>query len=198
MQKYSSTLKSISYLYPEMKKASMLVSEGYDLEEIREKAIKDNIFMMNSESRKKQITSNIIKRLEILDDYLIQKIAYGDLDTSKQIVFYSILKTDRLFFEFIQEVYKEKINLKNNIITDKDFNLFFHIKKEQSEQINSWTEQTIKKLIQIYKYILVESNLAERRKKDIYVTRPLIDIELVDYLKNKGDTIYVESILGEI
>ncbi|MCG4586421.1 DUF1819 family protein, partial [Anaerosalibacter bizertensis] len=114
------------------------------------------------------------------------------------IVFYSILKTDRLFFEFIQEVYKEKINLKNNIITDKDFNLFFHIKKEQSEQINSWTEQTIKKLIQIYKYILVESNLAERRKKDIYVTRPLMDIELVDYLKNKGDTIYVESMLGEI
>jgi len=181
-----------------MKKASMLVLGGYDLEEIREKAIKDNIFMMNSESRKKQITSNIIKRLEILDDYLIQKIAYGDLDTSKQIVFYSILKTDRLFFEFIQEVYKEKINLKNNIITDKDFNLFFHIKKEQSEQINSWTEQTIKKLIQIYKYILVESNLAERRKKDIYVTRPLMDIELVDYLKNKGDTIYVESMLGEI
>lgn len=198
MQKYSSTLKSISYLYPEMKKASMLVLGGYDLEEIREKAIKDNIFMMNSESRKKQITSNIIKRLEILDDCLIQKIAYGDLDTSKQIVFYSILKTDRLFFEFIQEVYKEKINLKNNIITDKDFNLFFHIKKEQSEQINSWTEQTIKKLIQIYKYILVESNLAERRKKDIYVTRPLMDIELVDYLKNKGDTIYVESMLGEI
>ena len=111
---------------------------------------------------------------------------------------YYFLKTDRLFFEFIQEVYKEKINLKNNIITDKDFNLFFHIKKEQSEQINSWTEQTIKKLIQIYKYILVESNLAERRKKDIYVTRPLMDIELVDYLKNKGDTIYVESMLGEI
>src|SRR5699024_5096877 len=104
----------------------------------------------------------VIKRMKVLDDFLIQKIAYGDLDTSKQIVFYSILKTDRLFFEFVQEVYKEKVNLKNNIITDKDFNLFFYSKKEQNERVNSWSEQTVKKLIQVYKYILVESNLAER------------------------------------
>jgi len=102
MLKYSSTIKSISCLYSEMKKASILVSEGYSLEEIKEKAIKDNTFMINSENRKRQIASTVIKRMKVLDDFLIQKIAYGDLDTSKQIVFYSILKTDRLFFEFVQ------------------------------------------------------------------------------------------------
>ena len=55
MQKYSSTLKSISYLYPEMKKASMLISKGYSLEKAKEKAIEDNIFMINSESRKDKL-----------------------------------------------------------------------------------------------------------------------------------------------
>ncbi|NMB27652.1 MAG: DUF1819 family protein [Tissierellia bacterium] len=198
MQKYSSTLKSISYLYPEMKKASMLISKGYSLEKAKEKAIEDNIFMINSESRKRQIASTVINRMKILDDFLIEKIAYGDLDTSKQIVLYSILKTDRLFFEFFQEVFKEKITLKDNIITDKDFNLFFQSKREQSEQINSWTEYTVRKLKQVYKYILVESNLAERKKKDLYITRPLMDRSIVLYLKDKGDTIYIQSMLGEI
>jgi len=198
MQKYSSTLKSISYLYPEMKKASMLISKGYSLEKAKEKAIEDNIFMINSESRKRQIASTVINRMKTLDDFLIEKIAYGDLDTSKQIVLYSILKTDRLFFEFFQEVFKEKITLKDNIITDKDFNLFFQSKREQSEQINSWTEYTVRKLKQVYKYILVESNLAERKKKDLYITRPLMDRSIVLYLKDKGDTIYIQSMLGEI
>lgn len=198
MQKYSSTLKSVSFLYPEIKKASMLACNGHSLEKMKEKAIKENVFMMNSESRKRQIASIVTKRMEELDDFLIQQIAYGDLDTSKLIVFYSILKTDRLFFEFTYEVFKEKIFLKNNIITDKDFNLFFQSKREQNEQINSWTEQTVKKLIQVYKYILIESNLAERRKKDLYITTPLIDVELIKYLKDKGDRVYIESVLGEI
>lgn len=198
MQKYSSTLKSVSFLYPEMKKASMLACRGYSLEEIKEKAIKNNIFMMNSESRKRQITSTVVNRLKILDEFLIEKIAYGDLDTSKLIVVYSILKTDRLFFEFFQEVFKEKISLNDSTIIDKDFNLFFQNKREQSEQINSWTEYTIKKLRQVYKYILVESNLAERIKKDLHITRPLIDKEIILYLKDKGDAIYIESMLGEV
>lgn len=198
MLKYSSTIKSISYLFSEMKKASTLASKGYSMEEIKEKAIDENIFMINSESRKRQIASAVIKRLKVLDDFLVHKIAYGDLDTSKQIVFYSILKTDRLFFEFVQEVYKEKIILKNNVITDKDFNLFFQSKREQSERVNSWAEQTVKKLIQIYKYILVESNLAERRKKDLIITRPLVDPELIEHLKGIGDVVYIESMLGEI
>lgn len=198
MQRYSSTLKSVSYLYPEMKRASILVVEGYSLEEVKEESIENNIFMMNSESRKRQITSTIVNRMKILDSFLIEKIAHGDLDTSKRIVLYSILKTDRLFFEFIHEVFKEKISLKDYIITDKDFNFFFQSKREQSEQINSWTEQTVKKLRQVYKYILVESNLAERKKKDLHITRPLIDKEIILYLKDRGDTIYIESMLGEI
>lgn len=198
VQIYSSTLKSISYLYPEMKKASMLSLDGYSLEEIKEKAIKENIFMMSSESRKKQIASTIFKRMEVLDEFLIKKIGYGDLDSSKQIVLYSIIKTDRLFFEFMSEVFKEKISLKDNTITDKDFNFFFQGKREQSEQISSWAEQTVKKLIQVYKYLLVESGLAERRKKDLIITRPLIDREIVIHITDNGNGFYIESMLGEI
>ena len=97
MQRYSSTLKSVSFLYTEMKKASILISKGHNLEEVKENAINDNIFMINSESRKRQIASTVINRMRVLDDFLIEKIVYGDLDTSKQIVFYSILKIQILF-----------------------------------------------------------------------------------------------------
>ena len=77
MQKYSSTLKSVSFLYPEIKKASMLACNGHSLEKMKEKAIKENVFMMNSESRKRQIASIVTKRMEELDDFLARALLEG-------------------------------------------------------------------------------------------------------------------------
>jgi hypothetical protein len=125
MLQYTSILKSRPYLYLELKKAALLKIQGLDEENIKNKAIDENIFTVNTEARKREIASTVINRIEGLDDYILDKIVNGSLQTSKQLAIYSILKTDRLFFEFMKEVYKEKIILKDFIITDKDFNIFF-------------------------------------------------------------------------
>ena len=122
---YKSTIKSRPYLYKETKKASSLVNEGLDVDYIKEKSLQDNIFQLESEARKKEVASIITARLKDLDKQIIYSIENSNVETSKVLVLYAILKTDRLFFEFINEVYKEKILLKDLFIKDKDFNLFF-------------------------------------------------------------------------
>lgn len=97
MSGYTSVLKSSSYLYLELKKACNLKIQSLDENEIRNKAIEENIFALSTETRKKGIASAVVNRLKVLDDYLIDKIANGNLQTSKQLALYSILKTDRLF-----------------------------------------------------------------------------------------------------
>lgn len=198
MLQYTSILKSRPYLYLELKKASQLKKQGLDEETIRNKAIEENIFAVNTEARKREIASTVINRIEGLDNYILDKIVNGSLQTSKQLAIYSILKTDRLFFEFMKEVYKEKLLLKDFIITDKDFNVFFRRKAEQSDQIAEWKDYTFYKLKQVYKRVLSESGFIKNSKKEVEIIPQIMEEEVVQHLKNIGDMPYLEVMLGEI
>lgn len=198
MLKYKSTIKARSFLYLEMKKASNLYLQGFSIDEIKQKALEENIFLLKTESRIKEIASTIEDRMRALDDFLISKIAQGNLETSKQITLYSILKTDRLFFEFMQEVYCEKYLLMDYMITNKDFSIFFQRKAEQSQQVASWKDYTYYKLEQVYKRTLLEAGFARKSKTNIEITKPIMEKDIIDYLKGKGDDIYIKAMLGEM
>ena len=198
MLEYRSTIKARSYLYLELKKAANLYLQGFTLDDIRKKALDENIFSLNSENRIKEIASTILKRLGALDEILLIKLTKGDLEMSKQIALYAILKTDRLFFEFMQEVYREKYFIKDYLITDKDFAIFFNRKAEQSLQVAGWKDYTLYKLKQVYKRILTEAGFVNKKNKDIEITRPLIEQELANHLRQKGDNIYLQAMLGGI
>ncbi len=121
---YKSTIKSRPYLYKETKKAVILINTGVELDKIKSKSLEENIFQLESESRKKEVASIITTRLKAVDKFVIDKIENSNIETSKILVLYAIIKTDRLFFEFINEVYKEKVLLKDLFIRDKDFNIY--------------------------------------------------------------------------
>lgn len=198
MQKYTSIIKSRPFLYLEFKKVCQLKLQGFNDQEIMNKAVEENIFTVNSEARKREIASTVINRLREIDEYVIEKVFNGSLQTSKQLAIYSILKTDRLFFEFMQEVYKEKIMLKDYMLTDKDFNIFFRRKSEQSDQIANWKDYTFYKLKQVYKRILSEAGFIKNTKQEVKLLPQIMEIEVVEHLKSIGDLVYLEAMLGEI
>jgi hypothetical protein len=198
MTGYSSTIKTRSFLYLELKKAANLYLQGFTIEDIKQEALKENIFLLYSENRIKEIASTISERLKALDVELLHKLTKGTLETSKQVALFAILKTDRLFFEFMQEVYKEKYLIRDYLITDKDFAIFFQRKAEQSQRVAKWKDYTFYKLKQVYKRILIEAGFVKKNKKDVEITRPLMEQELVDHLNEKGDGIYLQAMLGGI
>ena len=195
---YKSTIKSRPFLFKETKKAAELINKGFKEFEIKEKAKKDNIFQVNTETRRSEIASIVLQRLKAIDDFLIEKIVNGDIGTSKQIVIYSIMKTDRLFFEFMYEVYREKILLRDFKLQDKDFNLYFNRKKEQSERVASWDDYTFYKLKQVYIRILFEAGFIKNQKKDREIVKPILEEEVVEHLKEIGDIKYLNALMGEI
>lgn len=195
--KYKSTIKSRPYLYKETKKAAILIKQGLSVDEIKTKSIEYNIFQLESEARKKEVASIIAARLKDLDEYIIDKISEGNVETSKILVLYAIIKTDRLFFEFINEVYREKLLLRDLFLRDKDFNTFFQGKREQSDKVASWAEYTLKKLKQVYIRILFECGLIENQKGDRKIKTPILESEVKEYLYKVGDKIYINAILGD-
>jgi len=192
---YKSTIKTLPFLFLELKKAADLILQGFNDSEVIEKALYDNIFQVNTETRKKEIALTVLERLKVLDDVLLERLVYGDIATSKLIALYTILKTDRLFFEFMNEVFKEKLIMRDYTIQDKDFSLFFDRKKEQSEKVASWKEYTFYKLKQVFTRILFEAGLIND-KKDRRIIRPVLDNALIEHLKSRGEELIVNIFLG--
>ena len=91
--KYSSGIKSKPFLYVEFKKAADLMLEYPDqsIRDLKKKTVEENIFQFDSTNRKKEVASAVFKRLKVLDDFLIDKLLNGTIDTGKQITIYSIL-----------------------------------------------------------------------------------------------------------
>ena len=195
---YKSTIKSKPFFYKESKKVANLMIQGLNNVEIKNKSINENIFQVNTENRRKEIASTVLKRLNVLDDYMLQKIVEGSMETSKTLVLISIMKTDRLFFEFMNEVFREKIILKDFYLNDADFNIYFERKKEQSERVRSWNDYTFYKLKQVYSRILFEAGFIKNKNGSREILRPIIEKELEDHLSKTGDKIYLKALLGEM
>ncbi len=196
-KQYTSTLKSVPYFYIEFKTVAKLKLQGLTDLEIKNNAVKENLFMVKTDTRRREIIARILERIELLDDYLIDKVVNGIIETSKQIVLYTILKTDLLFFEFMNEVFREKMILNEKYIADKDFSIFFTIKMEQSEQLAEWKDYTFYKLKQVYKRILREAGLIKREKKDLLIIPQIIESDVYNHIKNKGDEVYLRAMIGE-
>ncbi|MCK8827431.1 DUF1819 family protein [Natroniella acetigena] len=193
---YSTSIKYTDFLYLELKKVAKLKFEKQKLnsKEIKAKAVEDNIFQFDTVARRKRIANAMIKRLEVLDEYLLQQLVIGSIETSKQITLYTILKTDCLFFEFMWEVYRENYLIKEPYLTDKNFSIFFQKKSEQSEKVASWKEYTYYKLKQTIIRILFEagfiSDQDERR-----IVKPIINLGVAEHLKDIGDEKYLKVML---
>ena len=191
-QPYRSTIKSRPYFYIETKKLSGLIRQGYKEPQLKEQVMNNNIFQVKTESRKREIASVILSRLEVLDDYLIKQISEADVDSSKIIVLYAIMKTDRLFYEFMNEVFSEKIVYQDLSLTDPDFNIFFEGKRQQSDRIASWRDYTFYKLQQVYMRILSEAGLLKKRK----ILIPIINPDVLEHIRNSDGPRFIDVLVG--
>ena len=193
---YSAAMTSRPYLYKETKIVASLLANGTDITAIKKISVEENIFQLEKEYRRIEVAQAIISRLKNIDPLIIDKIANGTTEISKLLVVYIIMKHNRLFFEFINEVYREKIILRESTVKDKDFNIFFNRKREESEKVNGWSEHTFKKLKNVFTIILVDSGMGIKKNGEIEIKVPLIDKEISNHLIAIGDKVYINAMEG--
>ena len=175
-EKYSAGLISQSFWFIEIKKILRLIREGKREDEIKKLCIEENLFGTTNEYRAKRIYGYIWNRVKHLDGKIIELFNESDLSTQKIINLIAIMRCDRLFFEFIYEVYREKNILGTLTIEDRDANIFFRNKEVQNENIAKWTDRTKKRLKSCYFNYLIDANLITIKDKKKYITPPIFDI----------------------
>jgi len=193
---YSAGLISQSFWFLEFKRIVKLKSEGKTEDEIKTLCLEQNLFGAAKEYRAKRMFGYIMTRVKTLDETMIDLFCTSDLETQKLINLVAILRCDRLFFEFVYEVYREKVLLGVPVIEDADVNIFFNGKEAQNDDVASWTDATMKKLKNCYLNFMTDANLLTVINKEKRITPPVLDIALERYLTATGDGPIAKAISG--
>lgn len=192
---YSSALTGAGFMLYEVKQIAKLKEAGFSDKDIRYKVLGENIFQYDKLSSVKRALPYILKRVDVLDGTLRKLLIEESFEVGKVINLYAIMKADRLFYEFMQEVVAEKLKKDNYYIDKMDVNFFFATKIEQNTTISNWSDSTIAKLKQVFKKILLEVGILESLKTG-ELNRLIVDNQVSEHLQSIGEKNYVK-VMGE-
>lgn len=192
---YSGKLTGESFLLYELKIVAKLKKEGYTDKEIRKMVLEENLFQYKFTSSISRRLTPLMQRINLLDEELIDRLIEDPLGDGIVINLYSIMKNDRLFFEFMNEVMKEKLKSNNEVLEKKDINIFIETKIEKNEDIASWSDSTVNKIKQVIKKILMEAKVVEDNKTGI-VKKIIMSDWIKNYLIKSGEEKYILA-MGE-
>lgn len=174
------------------------VLQGADLEAAREKIISENLYQQKAENRRVRQFNCIYKRISALPESMQGDIVKSDLQTAKLIVLISVMLTDRLFFELVNEVYREKLRYAEEELKESDINIFFQAKADQNEKIAGWSEGGVRKLKQTYLKYMQEAGLLKSGSRDSrIVSKPYIEDRLRQELMANHMEKYLYALTGE-
>lgn len=193
---YSAGLMSQSFWFLEFKKVVKLKQSGMGYKEIKKKCVEDNLFGAAKEYRALRMAGYVINRVKTMDDTLVDLFLTSDLSTQKLINLVTILRIDRLFFEFLYEVYREKSILGVEALEEADVNVFFTQKESQSDLIAGWKDTTKRHLRSCYLNFMTDANLLTVVDKKKIITPPILDVALERYLQAMDEEVLIKALTG--
>lgn len=185
-KEYSAGAVSTSFWFMEFKKEVELLASGRTFEEIRLLCRTENIFAASTPYRAEQIYNKVSVRIQKLGNSFYPIFMQTDISSQKLFNLTAIMAGDTLFFDFVYEVIREKLIIGSNEYTDGDLRIFFKNKQMQSEKIAGWTEQTIRRLGQIYQTFLYEAGVTDKGKDVRTIFKPLLDPQMERWLDENG------------
>ena len=197
-KEYSAGIMSQSFWFQECRQFIELLRENKTETELKMIVIEENLFGAPNEYRAKRMYSYISNRVKSVESGLMEIFLSSDIETQKLIILIATIRKDKLFFEFLYEVYREKIILGENQIGIADVDKFFIYKETQNDELLSWQDTTKKRVQSSYLTFMTEANLLRSNKKIRTITPPLIDMRLEKYLRANGETAILKALTGEV
>ncbi|BBM51135.1 hypothetical protein JMUB3935_0085 [Leptotrichia trevisanii] len=197
-KEYSAGIVSKGFWFLEFKKFLELLIEGKSESEIKELQEEKNIFSAPSKDYGKRIIIEINKRIKILPEGIKELFFKSDTGTQKVINLLSIMGTDKLFFEYVYNSYRNELLLGTKEYNPSIVMKFLKEKAEQNEEVAKFSEKTLKRMQSTYGNYLKEAGLLEEKNKEILYGKVYLDYELEELLRENNMEIYVKTLKGEV
>ena len=196
-REYSAGIVSKGFWFLEFKKFLEFLKDGKNENEIRKMQDEENIFSASSKDYGKRIISEVNKRIKILPEGIKELFFKSDTGTQKVINLLSIMVTDKLFFEYVYNSYRNEL-----LLGTKEYNpgvvmKFLKEKAEQNEEVAKFSEKTLKRMQGTYGNYLKEAGLLEEKNKEILYRKVYLDYELEKLLRENNMEIYIKTLKGE-
>lgn len=193
---YSAGAVSKGFWFIEFRKYLELLQEGKSVKEVKELQEKENIFLAPSHSYGKRMIGEIQKRVREIPDEIFDLFWSLNISDQKLINLLGIMLTDRLFFEYIYEIYREALILGTQSFEDSQTRIFFKNKSEQSEKVAEYTVETKRRLATAYKTYIKEANLIKEEKGILIYNKVIMDLRLEEKMKGSSLLPYFKALTG--
>jgi hypothetical protein len=169
------------------------------MNEIRGLNEAENLVNVKSAYRRKTIFNAIAARIEAIPQNFIELFGKTDISTQKLIAVVAVMAVESLFYDFMYEVYREKLIMGYKTMTASDFTQFFINKQLQDEKVAKWTDITFNRLGRAYRNVLLKSSLIKNQKKNEWIVeKPVINRQLVDALYKTKMEVFYYVLTGEV
>ena len=197
-REYSAGIVSKGFWFLEFKKYLELLKNENNENDIRKMQDEENIFSAPSKDYGKRIISEINKRIKVLPEEIKELFFKSDTGTQKVINLLSIMGTDKLFFEYVYNSYRNEL-----LLGTKEYNpgivmKFLKEKAEQNEEVAKFSEKTLKRMQGTYGNYLKEAGLLEEKNKEILYGKVYLDYELEKLLRENNMEVYIKTLKGEV
>ena len=195
MEYSASATKQLFWFVETRETARLLNNHSWD--EVRQIVVEDNVYQQKSQDRLVNEFGYIKKRLDALPDELRRMLIMSDINTGKLVAFVGCMASVRLLFDLMYEMYRKKLYLGEEYISDADLNIFFKDKQDQNDKVAAITEGSIKKLKQVYSRYMIEAGLLSDSSKERTIIRAYIDPDLAYALNKNAMNMYLAVLTGE-
>jgi hypothetical protein len=196
MEDYSAKLTGEPFLYNETKIIAEYLLDGEDEETLKKRNVEENLIKYKSLKSVTRVNSPIFRRINVMDKEMLEDFVHSDIENSKYILLYAIMKTDKLVRDFMLEVYKDKLLMRKEYIEKFDIDNWYEEKCILSNTLKERTESTSNKLKQVIMKIALDSGLVEKDKKRFKIIKPLLKEKYIRMLDKNGDIEYAKAIGG--
>ncbi len=193
---YSAGAVSKGFWFLEFKKYMEEYLKGKSHKDIRQKQLDENFLMAPSIDYGKRMVGEIKKRISALPEEIIGLFPSLNVTDQKIINLLGIMLTDRLFFEFIYEGYREALIIGTKEFEDSQIRVFFNNKSDQSEKVAGYTLEAKRRLGRAYKTYMREANLLKEEDGITVINKVIMDLDLEVIMKKSTLLPYFKGITG--
>ncbi|MBP9595871.1 MAG: DUF1819 family protein [Fusobacteriaceae bacterium] len=170
------------FLNLEMIQAARFIN-GNIIKDLRKSLQEEEILDYSSANNLKRKVGILIKRFSVLDDLLVKELVEADIATTEFITFYSIVKNERIIFDFLNEIiFSNYIKLKKYITKDEIDNFIIE-KARQVEEVNKWTDATKQRMKNKIIEFSMKGGYLKKGDSDYTIVFPSVSKKTVEHIK---------------
>ena len=174
---YSASFTGATFMFAEINSILPLMRDENIKANLKTEVVERKHLQVNTEIAASRVLCEFKKRYEAMPERFWLWYTTLKEQAQKAALLYVILKTYRLLFEFHTGVTIPRWNSAERTVTGNDLLSAYYDIAAKDEFVDSWSDQTRKKIISSYQTILCQSGMMDRSTAEL---RPL-HLEAQDY-----------------